>query len=161
MIRQYFVRALRASACQASEGSRMAGSLSPPYRRVVYALHARMVFVTNRRGKVFNIAYLKRIEEICRDVCSDFEAELKEFNGERDHVSLLVIYPPKVRLSELVNSLKGVSSRLLKVEFAAIPTFWSVRKSQGAPWSPSYFVVSVGGAPIENPSAVHREPRAL
>jgi len=60
---------------------------------------------------------LKRLEEICRDVCSDFEVELKEFNGERDHVHLLVIYPPKVRLSELVNSLKGVSSRCLKAEF--------------------------------------------
>ena len=91
-------------------------------RRVVYALHAHRVFVTKRRGKVFDIAHLKRLEEICRDVCSDFEAELKEFNGERDHMRLLVIYPPKVRLSELVNSLKGVSSRGLKVEFPAIPT---------------------------------------
>jgi putative transposase len=118
-------------------------------RRVVSSLHAHMVFVTKRRGKVFNIAHLKRLEEICRDVCSDFEAELKEFNGERDHVHLLVIYPPKVRLSELVNSLKGVSSRRLKVEFPAISTFWSVRKSEGALWSPSYFVGSVGGAPIE------------
>jgi putative transposase len=118
-------------------------------RRVVSSLHAHMVFVTKRRGKVFNIAHLKRLEEICRDVCSDFEAELKEFNGERDHVHLLVIYPPKVRLSELVNSLKGVSSRRLKVEFPAISTFWSVRKREGALWSPSYFVGSVGGAPIE------------
>ena len=95
-------------------------------RRVVYALHAHMVFVAKRRGKVFNIAHLKRLEEICRDICSDFEAELKEFNGERDHVHLLVIYPPKTRLSELVNSPKGVSSRRLKVEFPAISTFWSV-----------------------------------
>ncbi|HXW29071.1 MAG TPA: IS200/IS605 family transposase [Xanthobacteraceae bacterium] len=118
-------------------------------RHVVYALHAHMVFVTKRRGKVFNIAHLKRLEEICRDVCSDFEVELKQFNGERDHVHLLVIYPPKVRLSELVNSLKCVSSRLLKVEFPAISTFWSVRKSEAALWSPSYFVGSVGGAPIE------------
>jgi putative transposase len=118
-------------------------------RRVVYALHAHMVFVTKRRGKVFNIAHLKRLEEICRDVCSDFEPELKEFNGERDHMHLLVIYPPKVRLSELVNSLKGVSSRRLKAAFPAIPTFWSARKSQGALWPPSYFVGSVGGAPIE------------
>jgi REP element-mobilizing transposase RayT len=108
VIRQYFVRALRTSACHASEGY-----------RVVYALHAHMVFVTNRRGKVFDIAHLKRLEEICRDVCCDFEAEPKEFNGERDHVHLLVIYPPKVRLSELVRSLKGVSSRLLKVAFPA------------------------------------------
>ena len=118
-------------------------------RRVVYALHAHMVFVTKRCGKVFTIAHLKRLEEICRDVCCDFEAELKEFNGERDHVHLLVIYPPKVRLSEPVNSLKGVSSRFLKVEFPAIPTFWRVRKSQGALWSSSYFIGSVGGAPIE------------
>ena len=47
-------------------------------------------------------------------------------------VHLLVIYPPKVRLSELVNSLKGVSSRRLKVEFPVISTFWNVRKSEGA-----------------------------
>ena len=60
---------------------------------------------------------MKRLEEICRDVCSDFEAQLKEFNRERDHVHLLVIYSPKARLSELVNSLKGVSSQRLKVEF--------------------------------------------
>ena len=70
-------------------------------RRVVYALHAHMVFVAKRRGKVFNIAHLKRLEEICRDICSDFEADL--------HLHPLVIYPPKVRLSKLVNSLKGVS----------------------------------------------------
>jgi Transposase IS200 like len=48
--------------------------------------------------------------------------DLKEFNGERDHVHLLVIYAPKVRLSELVNSLKGVSCRRLKVGFPAIST---------------------------------------
>jgi putative transposase len=73
---------------------------------------------------------------------------LKQFNGEPDHVHLLVNFPPKLRLSELVNSLKGVSSRLIKQEFPAISTFWSVRKSGGALRSPSYFVGSVGGAPI-------------
>jgi len=81
-------------------------------------------------------------------VCTDFEADLREFNGEQDHVHLLVFYPPKVRLSELVNSLKGVSSRLLKKEFPEIASFWSVRKSRGVLWSPSYFAGSVGGAPL-------------
>ena len=81
-------------------------------------------------------------------MCTDFEVVLKEFNGESDHVHLLVNYPPKVRLSELVNSLKGVSSRRMKQEFPAVPTFWSVRKSKGHLWLPSYFVGSVGGAPI-------------
>jgi putative transposase len=32
-----------------------------------------------------------------------------EFDGEGDHVHLLVNYPPKVSVSSLVNSLKGVS----------------------------------------------------
>jgi putative transposase len=116
-------------------------------RHVVYVLHAHLVFVTKRRGKVFNAAHLRRLQEIFRSVCADFEVELKEFNGESTHVHLLVTYPPKVRLSELVNSLKGVSSRRLKQEFPAISTFWSLRKSKGHLWSPSYFVGSVGGAP--------------
>jgi len=51
---------------------------------------------------------------IFADVCKDFEAELVEFNGEKDHVHLLVNYPPKVAVSNLVNSLKGVSLRLLR-----------------------------------------------
>lgn len=46
-----------------------------------------------------------------RNVCIDFGAELREFNGEDDHVHLLVHYPPTVAVSKLVNSLKGVSSR--------------------------------------------------
>ncbi len=57
-------------------------------------------------------------------------------------------HPPKVRLSELVNSLKGVSSRRMQQEFPAISTFWSIKKSHGALWSAGYFAASVGGAPI-------------
>jgi putative transposase len=81
-------------------------------------------------------------------VCTDCEVILNEFNGGSDQVHLLANSPPKVRLSELINSLKGVSSRRMKQEFPAISTFWSVRKSKGHLWSPSYFVGSVGGAPI-------------
>ena len=55
--------------------------------------------------------HLNRMEEIMRDVCADFETELREFNGENNHVHLLVNFPPKIALSRLVNSLKGVSSR--------------------------------------------------
>ncbi len=58
-----------------------------------------------------------RAEEIMREVRVDFEAELKQFNGEQDHVHLLVHYPPKVQRSKLVNSLKCVSSRRLRQEY--------------------------------------------
>jgi len=86
------------------------------------------------------------LQKICssRSTCW----RVREFNGESDHVHLLINYPPKVRLSELVNSLEGVSSRRLKQDFPAIKSFWSVRKSRGVLWSPSYFAGSVGGAPL-------------
>ncbi|MEU7318225.1 IS200/IS605 family transposase, partial [Streptomyces sp. NPDC007083] len=73
-------------------------------------------------------------------------ATLTEFNGEADHVHLLVHYPPKIALSGLVNSLKGVSARRLRAEF-------TVRVNRaimhGHFWSPSYFAGSVGGAPLQ------------
>ena len=56
--------------------------------------------------------------------------------------------PPKVHLSELVNSLKGVWSWLLKKEILKILSFWSVCKSRGILRTPSYFAGSVGGAPL-------------
>ena len=85
------------------------------------------------------------LKEIFASVCQDFEAELVEFDGEKDHVHLLINYPPKVSVSRLVNSLKGVSSRLIrKKRYACIQDkLWA-----GALWSPSYFAASCGGAPI-------------
>lgn len=81
-----------------------------------------------------------------RDVCSDFGAELVEFNGEDNHVHLLVEYPPKVELARLVNSLKGVSSRLLRKEFPGLARhYWRANVL----WSPSYYAGSVGGAPLD------------
>ncbi len=80
-----------------------------------------------------------------RAVCVDFGADLKEFNGETDHVHLLIEYPPKVAVSGLVNSLKGVSSRRLRQEFTGRVNRASMH---GHFWSPSYFVCTAGGAPL-------------
>jgi putative transposase len=116
-------------------------------RHVVFCLQAHLVFTTKRRGKVLTGQYLDRLNSIFADVCAQFEVELHEFNGESDHVHLVVFYPPKVRLSELVNSLKCVSSRRLQQEFPAIKAFWSVRKNANVLWTASYFAGSIGGAP--------------
>jgi putative transposase len=59
---------------------------------------------------VFDDAMLKRCKEIMREVRTGFEVELREFNGEADHIHLLVHYPPKIALSQLINSLKGAGS---------------------------------------------------
>lgn len=114
-------------------------------RSVVYTLHAHLVFTPKYRRGPFTDEILTRCEEIMREVCTKFGAELREFNGERDHVHLLVHYPPKVSLSTLVGSLKGVSARYLRQEFAA-----HIRRYQWGDhfWSPSYFAASCGGAPL-------------
>ena len=78
-------------------------------------------------------------------VCVDFGAELAEFNGETDHVHLLVRYPPTVTLSKLVNSLKGVSARYLRQEYA---THLRRYLWESHLWSPSYFAGSCAGAPL-------------
>ena len=101
--------------------------------------------MTKYRHPVFTARHLARMEEIMRDVCADFETGLAEFNGEANHVHLLVNFPPKVALSRLVNSLKGVSSRRMRQEFPDLARhYWRANRL----WSGSYFAGSVGGAPI-------------
>ena len=88
---------------------------------------------------MFSSQHLGRMEEIMRDVCTDFETGLAEFNGEASHVRLLVNFPPKVALSRLVNSLKGVSSRRLRQEFPELRRhYWKADRL----WSGSYFAGS-------------------
>jgi putative transposase len=113
-------------------------------RHVIYSIHAHLVFVTKYRRDVLSQPAIEDLAAIFAKVCRDFGAELKQCNGEDDHVHLLVIYPPKVALSALVNSLKGVSSRLLREHRPEI----AGRYSKGVLWSPSYFAASCGGAPL-------------
>ena len=115
-------------------------------RHVIYNLHVHLVFVAKYRRKVFTKEILDDMRGILESVCTDFEAQLVEFEGEDDHVHLLVNYPPKVSISKLVNSLKGVSSRMIRQK-----NYPSIKQKSwgGALWSPSYFAGSCGGAPIE------------
>lgn len=107
-------------------------------------MHVHLVFVAKYRRKVFDGNAIQRLGIIFGNVCADFESELIEMDGEDDHVHLLIEYPPKVVVSNLVNSLKGVSSRLLRKERPDLRTrYW-----KGMLWSPSYFASSCGGAPI-------------
>ena len=112
-------------------------------RHVVYMLHVHLVFVTKYRRDVLSDLANRDLKRIFAKVCRDFEAELVECDGEDDHVHLLVHYPPKVALSKLVNSLKSVSSRLLREARPEI----TGRYHKGVLWSPSYFAASCGGAP--------------
>ena len=114
-------------------------------RHCVFLLHAHLVFITKYRHAVFTAEHLTRMEQVMRDVCADFEVQLVEFNGENNHVHLLVNFPPKVSLSRLVNSLKGVSSRRPRQQFPDLVQHYRRAKQL---WSGSYFAGSVGGAPL-------------
>ena len=83
----------------------------------VYNLSIHLVLVTKYRKKVISKAILKRLEEIFTNTCDKWECRLVEFNGEADHVHLLIDINPKVQLSAFANNLKTVSSRFIRKEF--------------------------------------------
>lgn len=108
-------------------------------------MHVHLVFVAKYRRKIFQKRHIDALKDIFSKVCTDFEATLVEVDGERDHIHLLIEYPPKVSVAKLVNSLKGASSRRLKNTFPELHRHFY----KGALWSPSYFAGSCGGAPID------------
>lgn len=82
---------------------------------VFFALHAHLVFVTKYRRHVLDARAVDFLRQTFTRTCTDFGVVLVEMDSEDDHVHLLVNYRPQVQLSKLVNSLKGVSSRLPRV----------------------------------------------
>ena len=113
-------------------------------KHYIFKLHLHWFFVAKYRRRVFDAQAIDLLRGIFADVCSDAHATLVQMDGEDDHVHLLAQYPPKVAVSALVNSLKGVSSRLLRQQRPDIrKRYW-----KGVFWSPSYFASSCGGAPI-------------
>ena len=85
-----------------------------------------LVFVTKYRREVFTKDILDDLRPMFASVCMDFESERVAFDGEDDPVRLLVNYPPKVCVSNRVNSLKGVSSRMIRKK-----NYPSIREAMG------------------------------
>ena len=108
-------------------------------------LHAHLVFVTKYRRRVFTGQMLTFCEHTMRAVCAERDVELVEFNGEPDHVHLLLAYPPTLAISVLAQRLKGRTAYAVRREYTGV----CVRaRMRGHLWSPSYFAVSCGGAPL-------------
>jgi putative transposase len=113
-------------------------------KHYILKLHMHRVFVAKYRRRVFDAQAINLLLGIFDNVCSDAHATRVQMDVEDDHVHLLVQYPPKVAVSTPVNSLKGVSSRLLRQQRPDIRK----RYYKGVLWSPSYFASSCGGASI-------------
>ena len=116
------------------------------YRHCVYRIDLHIVFVTKYRKKVINSQILKDLENIFSRLCTNAKSELIEFNGEADHVHLLVDISPDIAPSKLVNTLKTISSRTIRKKYAQYlqPFYW-----KPVFWTGAYFVTSSGGAPLE------------
>ena len=110
-----------------------------------YSANYHLALVTKHRRKCISPEMLVRLKEISTRIISTWEGELLEFNGESDHVHLLLSIPPKVAPSALVNNLKTVTARLIRKEFAG-----ALAKVYDKPvfWSRSYCIITCGGAPL-------------
>ena len=115
-------------------------------RRVVYRLWAHIVLTPKYRRKVMTQRVTDQLGFVFAEVCERYGAELVEYNTDQDHAHLLVSYPPKVALSNLVMGLKTNSSvRIRELGYEEVTrALWGKHF-----WSPSYAVVSCGGAPLE------------
>lgn len=114
-------------------------------RHCVFLIHIHLVFVTKYRRKIFDQDAIEKLRNYFSSVCTDFDVELVEMDSERDHVHLLVNYPLTLSVSNLVNSLKEVSSRLLRRDRPDIAERYYYK---GVLWSSSYFAASCCGAPL-------------
>jgi putative transposase len=112
----------------------------------VFSPHFHLVLVTKYRRKTITKEMLERLRTIFGETLEKWRCELIEFNGETDHVHLLIQTNPAVQLSKLINNLKTVSSRLIRRDFKKHlsriylkPVFWHR----------SYCLISTGGVTIE------------
>jgi putative transposase len=114
--------------------------------RSVYTLTAHIVFVTKYRKKVIDKSIHERLRTIFSETCSKWETTLLEFNGEADHIHLLVRYHPQIELSKFIANLKTVSSRLIRKDFG---DYLNRVYRKPVFWTGSYFVASCGGVTVE------------
>jgi putative transposase len=112
-------------------------------RNVVYSCKYHVVFCPKYCRPVLVDGVDVRLKEIIQQVCTESSADLLSLEVLPDHVHLLVEVDPQYGIHRLVRSIKGRSSRLLRQEFPRL------RSRLPTLWTNSYFVSTVGGAPLE------------
>src|SRR5258705_12225704 len=106
----------------------------------VYDLKCHVVWITKYRKPVLRGEIAKRLRKLVRQTCATLEVVIESGHVAADHVHLLVSVPPSLAVSELVQRLKGRTSRLLLVEFGELNRqFWGKHL-----WARGYFAASSG-----------------
>jgi putative transposase len=111
-------------------------------RNICFDCKFRVVWCPKYRRKVLVEGVDRRLKKIITEVCRERSARIIEMEVVPDHVHLLVEAEPQFGIHRLVKLVKGRSSRLLRQEFpwlkSRLPTLWTN----------SYYVATVGGAPL-------------
>jgi len=111
-------------------------------RHVYYSCKYHVVWCPKYRRKVLIEQVAERLAQIIREVCSEHEAEVLSLDVQPDHVHLLVECDPQLGIHRLVRLIKGRSSRELRQEVPAL------KRKLPTLWTHSYFVSTVGAAPL-------------
>ena len=112
-------------------------------RNIVYDCHYHVIFCPKYRRPVLTPEVSKRFKQIADELAKELRFEIEQMELMPDHVHILISCDPQFGIHKVVKRLKGRSSKYLREEFSdlrtKIPTLWTN----------SYFVATVGGAPLE------------
>ena len=87
-------------------------------RGCVYSLEYHVVWCVKYRHKILTEQILSALKTILLTACDEIEAKIIEFNGELDHIHILISCKPTHYIPDVVQKLKGVSSRVLMLQFS-------------------------------------------
>jgi len=112
-------------------------------RHSVYKLNYHLIIVIKKRRKLLTPAIGEELRNIVIKIVEEkWGCVISEFGFESDHIHIAFEAPPQVQLSKLVNSIKTASGKRLRNCFPELKRFDSL-------WSPSYCLLSTGGAPVD------------
>jgi len=110
--------------------------------KTVYSAKYHLIWCPKYRRRVLVGQVETRLKEIIEEAVASVEGEMIGLEVMPDHVHLLAELPPGAHLRAVLQRLKGRSSRLLRQEFPHL-------RRLPVLWSRSWFVSTVGGAPLE------------
>ena len=108
-------------------------------RYSIYNLNYHLVWIPKYRRKLFFGKIELRLGEIIREACIRNDISILGLQIMSDHIHLFISAPPRWSPSEMVNIIKGYSSRKMRQEFPELR-----KKIKDKLWTRTYFVGSAG-----------------
>ena len=109
---------------------------------IVYSCKYHVVWCPKYRRKVLVGKIEDRLKELIQETCIELQSELIELEIMPDHVHLLIEVDPQFGVHKVIKAIKGKTSRMLRKEFKELTTKLPTL------WTNSYFISTVGGAPL-------------